>query len=426
MKDKKEKWEIQYEDYQNGGLDKKIEELKAKYENKEIDAKQYMKEQKQIDKIKTNLPKVEHLLELRNELKDLKVEIEEELVARENEKSKNENGNKLEDEMQKLDEENAKLLISIEETQKQLKNPNLSEQDKKELEAKLNKDNMDLNENNSKFMELNGKRKAYVAESRDTEISKMNDQDLKKNYQKICMKLSRNNFYAKRLLKGYDIESVKAEDKKIDWNSKKYDIDMKKLTAKGKEAEKIKGLRETAKEEKSIEKDEDKEMDKIQNELGKNVAEIIKENQSNKNLEMIEVDEFAQKHPRLAKIKQFFSNIKNKVVNKFGKAEEVKNNEQVLEEQNAIDEKIDSKEDKEKIESNNNKHRSFVKRLKDMNEYEIFDVAEKGMDGIRNEKITEANKKLQKNKEKHANGMEADEKKYWDEKLKSIDNNDAR
>lgn len=426
MKDKKEKWEIQYEDYQNGGLDKKIEELKAKYENKEIDAKQYMKEQKQIDKIKTNLPKVEHLLELRNELKDLKVEIEEELVARENEKSKNENGNKLEDEMQKLDEENAKLLISIEETQKQLKNPNLSEQDKKELEAKLNKDNMDLNENNSKFMELNGKRKAYVAESRDTEISKMNDQDLKKNYQKICMKLSRNNFYAKRLLKGYDIESVKAEDKKIDWNSKKYDIDMKKLMAKGKEAEKMKSLRETAKEEKNIEKYDDNEMNKIQDELGKNVAEIIKENQNNKNLEMIEVDEFAQKHPRLAKIKQFFSNIKNKVVNKFGKAEEVKNNEQVLEEQNAIDEKIDSKEDKEKIESNNNKHRSFVKRLKDMNEYEIFDVAEKGMDGIRNEKITEANKKLQKNKEKHANGMEADEKKYWDEKLKSIDNNDAR
>ena len=88
MGDKKEKWEIQFENYQNGGLDQKKEELKAKHENEEIDIKTYMKEQKRLEKIKTNLPKVEHLVELREELKDLKKEIENELILRANESEK--------------------------------------------------------------------------------------------------------------------------------------------------------------------------------------------------------------------------------------------------------------------------------------------------------------------------------------------------
>ena len=40
---KKEKWEIQYEKYQNGGLDKAFEELETKKSNKEIDIKEYVR-----------------------------------------------------------------------------------------------------------------------------------------------------------------------------------------------------------------------------------------------------------------------------------------------------------------------------------------------------------------------------------------------
>lgn len=52
MKDKKEKWEIQFEEYQNGGLDKKLEELKTKYDNKEIDIKTYIKNKKEQIRLK--------------------------------------------------------------------------------------------------------------------------------------------------------------------------------------------------------------------------------------------------------------------------------------------------------------------------------------------------------------------------------------
>lgn len=47
-----------------------------------------------------------------------------------------------------------------------------------------------------------------------------------------------------------------------------------------------------------------------------------------------------------------------------------------------------------------NKHKDFIKRLNDMDQYEIFDVAEKGMDGIKEDRMNEAKKRLMENKTK--------------------------
>ena len=66
MENKKEKWEIKYENYMNGGLEREENDLKEKYENKEIDIKQYRKEQKRFEKIRSNLPKVANLVELKD------------------------------------------------------------------------------------------------------------------------------------------------------------------------------------------------------------------------------------------------------------------------------------------------------------------------------------------------------------------------
>lgn len=49
-----------------------------------------------------------------------------------------------------------------------------------------------------------------------------------------------------------------------------------------------------------------------------------------------------------------------------------------------------------------NKHNDFIKRLNDMNQYEISDVAEKGMDGIKEDRMSEAKKRLMENKQKSA------------------------
>lgn len=405
MGDKKEKWEIQFENYQNGGLDQKKEELKAKHENEEIDIKTYMKEQKRLEKIKTNLPKVEHLVELREELKDLKKEIENELILRANESEKIKDAEQRKNEMENLDKENEVLMLKIEEAKKQLKDKNLSDQDRQKLEEELKKDETKLKDNNDKYFELNAKNKKQVKTERKDDISKISSEELKKNYQKVCKKLSRNNFYAKRLLKGYDIETVKEEDKNIDWESKKHEIDMKKLIAKGKEAQKMQGLIEGAKEENLQQKIAEEE-------LGENVQKIMEDKRETfqkadtKEMSMVEVSEFEQKHPRLAKIKNFLANIKNKIFDKTDK-ENIKENSKSVEEKQ---EELKEEKQEEKTEKDTkNKHKDFISRLKNMNEYEIFDVAEKGMDGIEEERMSEAKKRLLENKRKSA---EASKTKY--------------
>ena len=408
MEDKKENWEIQFENYQNGGLDKEAEELETKHDNKEIDIKKYMKEQKRLDKIKTNLPKVEHLVELREELKYLKNEIEKELVVRENESQQSKQAKQAKIQMEKLDKENEVLMPRIEDTKKQLKDKNLSDKDRQKLKNQLKKDEAKLNANNNKYLQLNTKSRNQAKTERTDDISKMSSKDLKENYKKVCMRLSRNNFYARRLLKGYDIEAVKAEDKNIDWEAKNYKIDMKKLIAKGKEAEKMKELREAAKEENLNQKT-------IEEELGKNVQKIMENmGETSKKVDeevaMVEVSEFDQKHPRLAKIKNFLANIKNKILNKTNKenSELIEEKQEEKEEKEEI--KEEPKEETKEEQANRNttdKHKNFVSRLKDMDKYEIFDVAEKGMDGLEEERMSEAKKRLLENKRKSAEASKA-------------------
>lgn len=373
---KKEKWEIQFEEYQNGGLDKNLEEVKAKYNNKEIDAKQYLKEQKRIEKIKNNLSKVENLVKFRYELNDLKSMLEDELINRYGQAKSIVNSKEIDKKIEESDKKNEELLTRINEIKAKLKNKNLTKNEIENLQKGLKENEKKLDANNKEFLELNARRnnnkQSSIEQANGQQFSMLKSDDLKKEYSKVCMKLSRNNFFAKRLLKGYDIESIKIEDKNIDWEAKKYTINAKQI-------EKIKKLKEAAKEnEKSIDKSEktpEKITEEAEKKIGEDVKEIMKDKESTA---LIEVSEFERKHPRLAKIAKFFSNIKNKISNKK------ENNLQ-----------------KEK-EVPKNKHNDFIKRLNDMNQYEISDVAEKGMDGIKEDRMSEAKKRLMENKQKSA------------------------
>lgn len=373
---KKEKWEIQFEEYQNGGLDKNLEEVKAKYNNKEIDAKQYIKEQKRIEKIKNNLSKVENLVKFRYELNDLKSMLEDELINRYGQAKSIVNSKEIDKKIEESDKKNEELLTRIDEIKAKLKNKNLTKNEIENLQKGLKENEKKLDANNKEFLELNARRnnnkQSSIEQANGQQFSMLKSDDLKKEYSKVCMKLSRNNFFAKRLLKGYDIESIKIEDKNIDWEAKKYTINAKQI-------EKIKKLKEAAKEnEKSIDKSEktpEKITEEAEKKIGEDVKEIMKDKESTA---LIEVSEFERKHPRLAKIAKFFSNIKNKISNKK------ENNLQ-----------------KEK-EVPKNKHNDFIKRLNDMNQYEISDVAEKGMDGIKEDRMSEAKKRLMENKQKSA------------------------
>lgn len=372
---KKEKWEIQFEEYQNGGLDKNLEEVKAKYNNKEIDAKQYIKEQKRIEKIKNNLSKVENLVKFRYELNDLKSMLEDELINRYGQAKSIVNSKEIDKKIEESDKKNEELLTRIDEIKAKLKNKNLTKNEIENLQKGLKENEKKLDANNKEFLELNARRnnnkQSSIEQANGQQFSMLKSDDLKKEYSKVCMKLSRNNFFAKRLLKGYDIESIKIEDKNIDWEAKKYTINAKQI-------EKIKKLKEAAK-------------------------EIMKDKEST---ELIEVSEFERKHPRLAKIAKFFSNIKNKISNKKENdvqvdTDEQKKNDEAENNGQKIEEQQENNLQKEK-EVPKNKHNDFIKRLNDMNQYEISDVAEKGMDGIKEDRMSEAKKRLMENKQKSA------------------------
>ena len=390
---KKEKWEIQFEEYQNGGLDKNLEEVKAKYNNKEIDAKQYIKEQKRIEKIKNNLSKVENLVKFRYELNDLKSMLEDELINRYDQAKSIVNSKEIDKKIEESDKKNEELLTRIDEIKAKLKNKNLTKNEIENLQKGLKENEKKLAANNKEFLELNARRnnnkQSSIEQANGQQFSMLKSDDLKKEYSKVCMKLSRNNFFAKRLLKGYDIESIKIEDKNIDWEAKKYTINAKQI-------EKIKKLKEAAKEnEKSIDKSEktpEKIIEEAEKKIGEDVKEIMKDKESTA---LIEVSEFERKHPRLAKIAKFFSNIKNKISNKKENDVQVDTDEQKIEEQQ------ENNLQKEK-EVPKNKHNDFIKRLNDMNQYEISDVAEKGMDGIKEDRMREAKKRLMENKQKSA------------------------
>ena len=111
MKDKKQKWEVQFEEYSNGKLDEKIKELEDNHNNEINDkkdtqgrgetTKNYMKQKKQLEKIKENLPKIKHLVEFKEKVTTIKDEIDTELKNRAQ-------ISKLTEEQGKLDEENEK------------------------------------------------------------------------------------------------------------------------------------------------------------------------------------------------------------------------------------------------------------------------------------------------------------------------------
>lgn len=339
------------------------------------------------------MSKVENLVKFRYELNDLKSMLEDELINRYGQAKSIVNSKEIDKKIEESDKKNEELLTRIDEIKAKLKNKNLTKNEIENLQKGLKENEKKLDANNKEFLELNARRnnnkQSSIEQANGQQFSMLKSDDLKKEYSKVCMKLSRNNFFAKRLLKGYDIESIKIEDKNIDWEAKKYTINAKQI-------EKIKKLKEAAKEnEKSIDKSEktpEKITEEAEKKIGEDVKEIMKDKESTA---LIEVSEFERKHPRLAKIAKFFSNIKNKISNKKENDVQVDTDEQKIEEQQ------ENNLQKEK-EVPKNKHNDFIKRLNDMNQYEISDVAEKGMDGIKEDRMSEAKKRLMENKQKSA------------------------
>lgn len=398
MEVKMKVWEKQYRAHIHGEMNDRIDELKEKATNRTI-TKEENKEYERMKKIDENLIKVSNLLRFRRTLLDLKEMIEDELVRREPSKENNSKQEQaLEDELKQLKQEREELTSK-------LKNPETSDADKEKYEKQLKTCKAKIDRNQLRYSMLaTKKQKSEEKEvSKENQLEKMSSEELKAQYRKICIKISRCNFYAGKLMKGQNIESIKTMDEKKDWENGKYEIDIKKLKARAEQAKKIKENREIVK----AAVRQDAEIAPIKDLKGKIASEVnrymeeepkfSRENEYEEELALAEVSKFDERHPRLAKIKNWlkdkFANFKNK----FEKTiyEEEPEKEEVVE---VIQEEPEEKK--------SNKHLDFVKTMQNMEEFEISEVAEKGHQEIMDDKLQKVAQRLLEN-QKNARG-EAD------------------
>lgn len=296
-------------------------------ENKSATKDEYNEYQK-ILRIKSNINKVKNILELRDEI-DKEIELAKGEIERiETIKKANEK--------EILNSENMdKILAEISEVEKDLKNPNLDEKEKEELELK-HKDlieKKDKNNNNyrkiQKVFEQNAKPKT-------DKFKTMSIEDLNKKVFDLSSKRSKCSMVCNNLMKGLSWDSI--EVKLDNWQSKRY-TSKEKITSKAKNTpEATIDINELGK--KIIKQTEEQIKNGLRSEET-GIGDIKKEPKVEKedkkeDTELVVVSEFDKKHPRLAKIKNWFKNkFKNISKKEVNSAEELENIEK---EQNALKE----------------------------------------------------------------------------------------
>lgn len=369
--EKKRKWEREYEKYSTSTeLDERLEYLQDLINGKVATKEEYA-EHKKLTAVKANLPKVKNILELRQKLEQQRKELKDEIARRELVGKYDKATKILEDEMKKLQEEKARL-------EQEIKDPKLKPEKKAELQTKLAENSKKIQDNNIKFGKCH---EGMETENNKIEQSKFKDvslEELKNKAVSISSHISQCNLACNKLMQGFSWQSIEVALDKYEGE---------KLKAKGKEAGKMKQNREAAKasnakgqQAKSQDGEEQEEnslatlttWQKVKNWAKSTWGKIKGQFVEDEEQEEQEESEGAVKPEKAAEKPTFWQKVKN-----WFKEDE----------SNEKSEKGNS--GKESSGKATDKEESFRQYLKD--------VAEKGMDGVEQEK-TEARMKSAREK----------------------------
>ncbi len=336
--------EKKYEQYKNGEMDAKFEELKSKVEQKSATREEY-DELKKMSRIKENITKVTNIKQLISKLEEEKNQIN---VVLENDKKVAEAKKQcdlLEKELSELDEKREEVKAS-------LKGEDLSQEKRTELEGKLKELNEKIDANNSKFQ------KSFSILSNKKE-EKISTEEAEKKAIELSSKISKCNMACSNLMKG------------LSWNSIEVKLDnWKERTFTKKSGMSLDSVRNSIGNRdidiNELSKKIEEQTDRIINEEENEIYEDEYDEQA-----LVETETFAERHPRLAKIANWFKNLFT------GKKEQTRQNF----------------EDEEKNEEQENKEKKD-----DFKEY-LKQVAEKGLDEVEKENIESAKEKLAKAKQ---------------------------
>lgn len=308
---RKQKWEIEFEEYNEQEEILKINELSAKFKEKNITKEEYKELKKSYAKYK-NIKKVANIIELKKQLETERKKLDKEIKElKQQEEDENKNKKAIEDNEKiegKLEEELNGIQQELTDVLKKLKSNNLSVEDRKELESKKTELMKKRDDNNKKFAES----QKMLSSNKDNKITK-NKKDIKELEEKrenIGIKIGKCCFVGRLLMVGKNWDDIQI---KINENQK-YTSKDSKLNDKVKE------------ESKKTDKQIDTTLKETAEQIGKDVKAIKedekkeKENAENEETSLVKTTEFQEKHPRLAKI---FAAIKKILPRKNKKQENI-------------------------------------------------------------------------------------------------------
>lgn len=364
----REKYKKMYEELKSGEKDQRLEELKNKIVEKTATQQEY-KEAKRIEKGKENLEKVESVMKLQEKI-DAEASKVIGTINRIN--SKNKITEELDKKLVELEEELAKIEEEKSKIQEELKTA--TGKDKAVLTLKLRETNTKIGENNSKYQKAL-QDKLNIQNTKDVEIEKygqMTMEELDEKQNDLRNKSARCDLVIVNLLKGRNLDDISVQ---LDnYQNRTFKSDEKLSNRKVRKEEKAK---ETSPE------ISDEELTEIEKGLERETKKI--ENKARKETALTTESEFAKKHPRLAKIGNWFKNIFSKKEKSGQTVENAPKNEQKVEKNVNKDKAIE-----DIVNANEN---DFKKYLKDItkNGYDKT-IEEKAMEDIerRKEKLKQA------------------------------------
>ena len=303
------KWEEKYKEIQSGKLDTRISELQEKFDTKTI-TREELNELEKSKRIKDSISKVDNILEYKSKLEEQLKEIKAEIDRRKDLVELNK-------EAKRLDNELEKLKIELDKAETKLKSSNLPQDQKEEMEARVAVIKNRINKNQEEF----SKNQLTIAATSKAggKLAKSPAEELKAKGTNISSKISKCNMICGKLMEGYSWDSI---DMKLEqWQDRK-------LTSKKETADKMREAaradkKERTKKASTQEKGTSREDSKGKTSTGRTNSEGSKEKlEGGKGGPLVEVSEFDRKHPRLAKIKNFFKKMGQSIKDTFTDKEE--------------------------------------------------------------------------------------------------------
>ena len=378
-----------YSNIKKGNLDTILKDLQTKIDERSA-SKEEFKKMEMYTNIKNNVSKIDNILEFKAKLEKEKTNIDAEIA-------KIKSIPKLEDRINELNIQMQALQTEKQTIQETLSKKDLKDEERAELEARVGKIDLELAKNNNEFS-INQKKMASAESSKEHSIEDISELENRKI--EISSQISKCNMIVNNLIQGKSWDYV--EMKLDNWKDRRF-------TSKEPISQKAEPIKGEAKvnEPETVKNSEVKDQGKEEKEEKVEDGAVFEDH----DVEEIQLDTiFEDKHPRLAKVKEFFKKmakkVKHSIINSMRKKEELeeievveetkedKNEEKINEESTVVESPIKENKDVEdkKEEKPNNDFKAYIR-----------EVAEKGlkqMEQEKNEKAKQdAKEKFKENKE---------------------------